>query len=201
MDRELSISNVENAAETSGLRPVAKRSPIKWAKENLFATPLDTLITLVVGYVSFYALSLVLNWSLFEATFLGTTREACTTDGACWVFVREKFLQFLVGFYPKAEIWRVGIIAGLGIALTVPLLMKNFTKKKLVAIALATIYPILTWQLLYGGAFGLVQHPKLDARLVRDAAHEAAQRVDLTHDMPLADASDGRVAGHLPDSL
>ena len=48
-----------------------------------------------------------------------------------------------------------------------------------------------------GGALAPVQHPVLDARLVRRPRHLAAQRVQLPHQMPLARAADGRVAGHV----
>jgi hypothetical protein len=53
----------------------------------------------------------------------------------------------------------------------------------------------------HGGTLGAVQHPKLDAGLVGHAAHDAVQGVDLTDQMALAQAADGRVAGHLADGL
>ena len=36
-------------------------------------------------------------------------------------------------------------------------------------------------------------------RLIGDAAHEAVERIDLAHQMPLAESADGRIAGHLAD--
>ena len=42
-----------------------------------------------------------------------------------------------------------------------------------------------------------VEQAKLDARRIRDAAHQAVQRIDLAHQMALADAADGGIAGHL----
>ena len=41
-----------------------------------------------------------------------------------------------------------------------------------------------------------VQHAHLDGRGIRRDAHDAAQRVDLPHQMALARAADGGVAGH-----
>ena len=49
----------------------------------------------------------------------------------------------------------------------------------------------------YGGALAPVQHPVLNAGLVRRLGHLAAQSVQLTHQMALSRAADGRVAGHV----
>ena len=50
-----------------------------------------------------------------------------------------------------------------------------------------------------GGALAAVEHAELDAGLVGDEAHEAAEGVDLADDLALADAADGGVAGHAAD--
>ena len=41
----------------------------------------------------------------------------------------------------------------------------------------------------------------MDAAVVRGDPHEAAQRVDLLHQVALADPPDGGVAAHLPEGL
>ena len=46
-----------------------------------------------------------------------------------------------------------------------------------------------------------VEHPELNARLIGHAAHDPAQRIDLPHQVPLADSPDGRVARHAADRL
>ena len=54
------------------------------------------------------------------------------------------------------------------------------------------------WQrgLQTAGPLAPVEHAELDARPVGDSAHEAAEGVDLAHDLALPDAADGRVARH-----
>ena len=47
-------------------------------------------------------------------------------------------------------------------------------------------------------ALARVECAELDARLVRRDRHRAAQRIDFLDEMPLADAADRRIAGHLP---
>ena len=46
-----------------------------------------------------------------------------------------------------------------------------------------------------------VEHAELDAGAVDRPAHEAVERVDLAHQMPLAEPADRRVARHLADRL
>ena len=51
----------------------------------------------------------------------------------------------------------------------------------------------------HGRAFAAVEHAKLDAAGIGDAAHQAVQRIDFAHQMALAEPADGRVAGHRAD--
>ena len=52
-----------------------------------------------------------------------------------------------------------------------------------------------------GGASGGVQEAELDADLVGDEAHDAAEGVDFADQVAFGDAADGRVAGHLGDEV
>ena len=52
-----------------------------------------------------------------------------------------------------------------------------------------------------GGAARGVEQAELDADGVGDFGHDAAERVDLAHDVSLGDAADGGVAGHLGDEV
>ncbi len=44
-----------------------------------------------------------------------------------------------------------------------------------------------------------IEHAELDAGDVRDPAHQAIQRIDLTNQMALAETPDRGIAGHHPD--
>jgi len=52
-----------------------------------------------------------------------------------------------------------------------------------------------------GGALAEIQHAVLDARAVGSLCHFSAQRVKFPHQMPLASAADGGVAGHVADGV
>jgi hypothetical protein len=47
---------------------------------------------------------------------------------------------------------------------------------------------------LHGRTLATVEQAELDSGGVGDAAHQAVERIDLTHDMTLAETADGRVA-------
>lgn len=49
--------------------------------------------------------------------------------------------------------------------------------------------------------FTAVEHAKMNARLVDNAPHLTAERVDLADDLPFGDATDSRVAAHLTDRV
>jgi general L-amino acid transport system permease protein len=73
--------------------------------------------------------------------------------GACWAFVKAKLGQFIYGRYPPAERWRVDLVFFLLAAGLVPLAIPKVPYKKLNAIFLLGIFPVLTLVLLTGGNF------------------------------------------------
>ena len=54
---------------------------------------------------------------------------------------------------------------------------------------------------LHGRPLAAVQHPELDARPVDGAAHDTVERVDLAHQVALAEPADRRIAGHFADGF
>ena len=54
---------------------------------------------------------------------------------------------------------------------------------------------------VHGGAFAPVEQAELEARRVGEDPHRPAQGVDLSDDLPLGHAADGRVATHLADGV
>ena len=97
----------------------------------------------------------MLDWVFFDATFVGSKKEDCVSDGACWVFINVWFERLIYGLYPNNEIWRIntafiGLILTVGLAFFVP--AKN---KKYVLIFLLFVYPFIMISLISGGSFGL----------------------------------------------
>ena len=51
------------------------------------------------------------------------------------------------------------------------------------------------------GALAGIENPELDTGVIGGNGHGAAQRIDLLDEMPLANAANGRVAGHLTQGV
>lgn len=128
--------------------------PVGWVRANLFATWSDALLTFGAAVLLFYAVPPILNWAFFNADFEGTGRDACDSGGACWVFVRIRFEQFIYGFYPVAERWRPNLTAALGMAGLIYAL-SPLRGRKWAALFMMLPYPILAFVLLHGGILGL----------------------------------------------
>ena len=52
---------------------------------------------------------------------------------------------------------------------------------------------------LDGGSLAAIENPELDAGRIGGARHKSVQRVDLAHEVALAQAADRRIAGHVAD--
>ena len=133
--------------------PANLKGPIRWILQNLLATPLDVAITFLGLAFLFWVIPPFINWALIDATFIGTTRNDCTGDGACWVFISQKLSMFMYGFYPENEVYRVNIVYGLFFAFVAMFKYLNISMKIKVAIFLT--YPIISFFLISGGYFGL----------------------------------------------
>ena len=52
---------------------------------------------------------------------------------------------------------------------------------------------------LHRRTLAAVEHAIMDCGCVGSASDQAIERIHLAHEMPLAEAADGRIAGHGPD--
>lgn len=79
---------------------------LRWLKNNLFSTPLNTVISLVCIYILWQILSAVVGWAVVNASF-GASKDFCgEVSGACWAFVHDNYRFLLFGTYPAGEQWR-----------------------------------------------------------------------------------------------
>jgi general L-amino acid transport system permease protein len=151
------------------LAQAAPRSQVgfgAWVRKNLFATPVDSLLTVIALLVVAWALPQILNWVFFNAVWTGADRTACLTTeqggqlpagwtGACWPFVSGRIGQFMFGRYPMEERWRVVLTGVIFIVLLAPLLIPRVPFKRLNAILFFAVFPFVAFFLLVGGYFGL----------------------------------------------
>ncbi len=130
--------------------PSGSKGIAKWVKDNLFPSVTSSILTILSILLLCYVLPPLLDWMIFDATWSGT-KEEITKDGARWIFIYEKFNQFIYGFYPEELYWRPNLILALFVLSVVA--FKKITNIK-VRIAILILFPIIAFVLLYGG-FGL----------------------------------------------
>ena len=135
--------------------PTMSVGALGWLKANLFSNWFNTLLTLLALYLIWLMVPPLLQWAIFDANWVGSTRADCTKEGACWVFIQQRFGQFMYGFYPGELRWRVDATIWLAIVGAAPLFVPQMPRKAVYGVAFLVIYPIIAWCLLHGGVFGL----------------------------------------------
>jgi len=133
--------------------PYNSSGPIKWARENLFATPANGVLTLVALYAIYVVLSGTLPWilnGLWTTDSLAECREILNGKaGACFSVLTERLNQLLFGFkYPPELYWRPALAFALLFVAGAPVLFFDLPRKLLIFTA---IYPFIAFYLIWGG--------------------------------------------------
>jgi len=122
--------------------PVTERGVVKWLRENLFSGWFNTVLTLVGLWVIWWLVTSAAPWwlnSVWVAESLGQCRDIVAAragegaTGACWAMIRERWHQFIFGFYPSELYWRPVAAFGLLFAAMAPVLFAG-NRKNLTAI-------------------------------------------------------------------
>ena len=137
--------------------PTASTGIIGWLRKNLFSSLSNTILTLVAIYVLSLAIPAIVDWTFLSSQVSGETRFACKVDGACWAWVDQRFGQFLFGFYPEGERWRVVVAFILLFPALIPWLADGVPGQRYLR-WFSVIYPIIATILLAGG-MGLQEVP------------------------------------------
>jgi general L-amino acid transport system permease protein len=137
--------------------PVRTTGVVGFARERLFNSPLNIMITLIGAALLWLILVPVVKFLFVDAVWQGSDRNACLEAnvgrvvGACWPFVQAKFEQFIYGFYPEDQRWRVNLTFALGALLLLPLLIPRAPAKTLNSGLFFLAYPVVGFFLLRGG--------------------------------------------------
>ena len=122
---------------------------------NFNSSNFNAILTLLVTFALIKFVPPLLNWFIFDANFLGNTKEDCTGSGACWVFVKVWLNRFVYGMYPDAEQWRINTAFFILFMAVGASFFASTKYKKYLIIFLLFIYPIIGFKLISGGDFGL----------------------------------------------
>ena len=101
--------------------PVSERGIVKWLRENLFSGWLNSILTILAVVALYFGLSNSLPWVLngvWDAGSLSDCRAILAARGedavgACWA-VLSRWNQFIYGFYPEDQRWRVNLVYLMG---------------------------------------------------------------------------------------
>ena len=132
-----------------------------WLRKNLFATPLDGVLTVLGLVFLLWIIPPLYNFFIGHAVGPSGTVEQCRMEsaGACWAYISSELEFFIYGFYDIPEQWRPNIVFALGALLLIPLLMPKVPFKRTNAILFLVVFPIVSYFLLAGGVFGLKPMP------------------------------------------
>ncbi len=133
--------------------PVTERGAVKWLRENLFSTPFNIALTLLGVAIIWWLVTKSLPWwlnSVWNANSLSECRQIVVANagegatGACWAMIRERWHQFLFGFYPPSEYWRPVLAFGLLFAALAPVLYAGQARNLAIMLGGVTAFLLLT---------------------------------------------------------
>jgi general L-amino acid transport system permease protein len=137
--------------------PVKTTGFVGFLRTRLFNSATNILLTVASALLLWFTVIPALKFLLVDAVWHGTDRDACLAEnaghvvGACWPFVQAKFAQFVYGFYPEPERWRVNLTFVLAAILLLPLLIPRLPAKGTNAVVFFLAFPVVAFFLLHGG--------------------------------------------------
>ena len=148
---------------SAGIQTISRNKYYNWIIKNLFSSWINSLMTIIALIFVYEVGTFFLNWAIFEADFrtnfqgeIITDRTLCSKNimpgeyGACWAIIYARWDQFMYGFYPIEEAWRVNFIYALLPVAIVGILFDKIPFRKYF-IYFTFLYPFLAYFMLYGG--------------------------------------------------
>lgn len=135
---------------------------VRWVTENLFSSWGNAIITILAIVFLAWAIPPFFTWAFIDSVVFGAeSRKECVAinpDGACWSFIFRRWDQFVYGFYPADERWRVNLsFIFVAIIIAIALVEKIRAVKGALWVALALVAACAI--LIVGGVFGLPSVP------------------------------------------
>lgn len=149
---EPSILYVRSQMLPQAKPPATERGAVKWLRENLFSSPLNSVLTVLGLIATYFLISRSLPWLLhgvWEAKSLGECRQIIETNygpdagGACWALIRERWNQFIFGFYPKDMYWRPILAFALLLIGLAPVLYYGIRRSNLLMVGIVGVLLVL----------------------------------------------------------
>jgi len=134
--------------------PLASVGVIGWIRQNLFNSPLNSVLTIIIMAGFIQLLPPLVKWAFIDSAWF-TSADVCKdASGACWSVVSQNLRFILFGFYPYDEHWRPITSVLILFGLFWISYYRQFWNKKLLYGWLAGL--VVMGVLMKGGIFGLV---------------------------------------------
>ena len=132
--------------------PLSSRGAFGWLHENFFSSTTNVVLTVLALLLLYAVIPPFVQWALVDSVFDARSRNECRDlgDGACWAIIVVRFDQFLYGFYPRPERWRVDLAFVLLFFALVPVLYDK-TPFRRYGVMFTIAYPVIAFFLLWGG--------------------------------------------------
>ncbi len=150
--RKAPIAFVADGQIPASPPPSSAVGPVKWARDNLFSGPVNSILTLVsIAFIVLMAYEILpwfldSSWAPAEMSLAGCRAEA---SGACFAVLVERFWQFFFGFYPAELHWRPTLAFLIVVVAIYPALFSSAPRQLLIVTALA---PFACYWLVWGGS-------------------------------------------------
>ena len=159
--------------------PAGERGVIKWARENLFSSIPNSILTLLSIYFIYQFVSFAMPWvanGIWNTNSLAECREVLDgATGASFSVISERWNRLLFGFsYPSELYWRPALAFALLFFAAAPVMFFDLPRKLLIFTGL---YPFIAYYLIWGGTIlvplfallGVVAGYLVYARYVKDS--------------------------------
>jgi general L-amino acid transport system permease protein len=97
--------------------PVTSVGVIGWIRANLFNSPFNSILTLLIFLFLCKIVPPFIKWAFVDCLWNSSGQQCKAVDGACWSVVTRNLRFILFGFYPWDEQWRpvvsIAILFGL----------------------------------------------------------------------------------------
>jgi general L-amino acid transport system permease protein len=137
--------------------PAGEVGIIHALRNRVFNSVLGGLLAVAISALLLWVAWTIVDWAILRGVWTAPDRELCNVEGAgaCWPFIGARSLQWVYGFYPSAERWRVNLVYLIGAISLAGLMIPAIPFKTWNALFFFLLYPFISFFLLLGGRFGL----------------------------------------------
>lgn len=148
------MSSFDKSHFTGDLKPPASTvGVIGWVRTNLFSTPFNSFLTVLILALAVKILPAAIRWAFVDSLWFSDGQACKETEGACWSVVTRNLRFILFGFYPYDQQWRPLVAISVLIGLFWYTQKRKNWKKKLVFIWVSGL--LVMGVLMRGGILGL----------------------------------------------